>query len=184
MTDNNTPKIAIIGAGPMGLAVCYELSKMGYKPTIYEAADRIGGMAVCFDFCGESIERFYHFHCTSDHDFMMLLDELGLNEQLHWQKTKMGFYLDGKLQSWGNPIALLSFSGISLISKIRYAAHAFYSTKIRNWGHLDNQVATEWIRNGWGRRHMTNFGILCLNISFMSFLTICQRRGFGQELEE
>lgn len=146
MAEKKNTKIAVVGAGPMGLAVAYELSKMGYKPSIYESADRVGGMAICFDFCGESIERFYHFHCTSDIDFMTLLDELGIKEKLHWRKTRMGFYLNGKLQSWGNPIALLTFSGLSLISKIRYGVHALYSTKIKNWNHLDNQIATEWIQ--------------------------------------
>lgn len=151
MIDENTKKIAIIGAGPMGLAVGYELSKMGYNPTIYETASRIGGMAVCFDFCGESIERFYHFHCTSDHDFMILLDELGIKEQLKWRKTKMGFYLDGNLQSWGNPIALIKFSGLSITSKLRYGLHAFLSTKIKNWSYLDRQIATNWLQKWVGK---------------------------------
>jgi len=151
MINEKNTSIAVVGAGPMGLAVAYELSKMGYKPTIYEAADRIGGMAVCFDFCGETVERFYHFHCISDHDFITLLDELKIKESLIWRKTRMGFYLDGNLQNWGNPVALLFASGLSLIAKLRYGAHAFYSTKIKNWKHLENQVATEWIRKWVGR---------------------------------
>ena len=57
--------VAVIGAGPMGLAVGYELVKRGYKPVLFEAAERVGGMTVCFDFGGVEIERFYHFHCTS-----------------------------------------------------------------------------------------------------------------------
>jgi len=45
-------KIAIIGAGPMGLAVAYQLVKDGYKPVVYEADDRIGGMTASFYFDG------------------------------------------------------------------------------------------------------------------------------------
>jgi heterodisulfide reductase subunit A len=37
-------KIAIIGAGPAGLMAAYELRKMGYKPTIFEALPFAGGM--------------------------------------------------------------------------------------------------------------------------------------------
>ena len=63
------PKIAIIGAGPMGLAVSFELAKNGFKSTIFEADDRLGGMAASFDFAGLEIERYYHFHCLSDYSF-------------------------------------------------------------------------------------------------------------------
>ena len=57
------PKIAIIGAGPMGLAVSYELAKNGINNTIFESDDRLGGMAASFNFSGLEIERYYHFHC-------------------------------------------------------------------------------------------------------------------------
>ena len=33
-------RIAILGAGPMGLAVAYELIKKGHKPVIFEAIFR------------------------------------------------------------------------------------------------------------------------------------------------
>ncbi|MFX1500929.1 MAG: heterodisulfide reductase-related iron-sulfur binding cluster [Promethearchaeota archaeon] len=37
-------KIAIIGAGPGGLSAAYFLARMGYKPTIFEKGDKIGGV--------------------------------------------------------------------------------------------------------------------------------------------
>lgn len=37
-------KIAIIGSGPAGINAAYHLSLMGHSVTIYEAADKIGGM--------------------------------------------------------------------------------------------------------------------------------------------
>ena len=43
-------KVAVVGAGPMGLAIAYELILKGYKPEIFEADNRLGGMASCFDF--------------------------------------------------------------------------------------------------------------------------------------
>lgn len=67
-------KIAVIGAGPMGLAVAYQLVKDGFEPIVYEADDRVGGMTATFDFDGLEIERYYHFHCTSDVDFFKVLD--------------------------------------------------------------------------------------------------------------
>ena len=70
-------RIAVLGAGPMGLGAAYQLVKDGRKPIIFEADDRVGGMAACFDFGGLSIERYYHFHAISDHAFFEVLRELG-----------------------------------------------------------------------------------------------------------
>ena len=47
-TIDKSQKNSNIGAGPMGLAVAYQLVKDGYKPVVYEADDRIGGMTASF----------------------------------------------------------------------------------------------------------------------------------------
>ncbi len=36
-------KIAVVGSGPAGLTAAYDLTRMGYRVTIYEAADEAGG---------------------------------------------------------------------------------------------------------------------------------------------
>ncbi|HSB74253.1 MAG TPA: FAD-dependent oxidoreductase, partial [Terriglobales bacterium] len=38
-------KVAVIGAGPAGLACAHDLAVMGYRPTVFEAAAMPGGMA-------------------------------------------------------------------------------------------------------------------------------------------
>ena len=141
-----TKRIAVLGAGPMGLAVAYELARNGYSPVIFEADDRVGGMTASFDFGGLDIERYYHFHCTSDTGFLKMLEELGLSDSMRWVKTKMGYWYNGTLQPWGNPIALLRFKGLSFGAKIRYGVFAFLSTKRNNWQPLDQVDATSWIR--------------------------------------
>lgn len=139
-------RIAVLGAGPMGLAVAYQLAKDGHTPIVFEADDRIGGMAAAFDFSGLSIERYYHFHCISDHAFLGMLEELGLSDRMHWVETKMGYWFQNRLQPWGNPVALLRFKGLGLVAKFRYGLHAFLSTKRKNWQPLDRIEATGWIR--------------------------------------
>ncbi|MDX2347066.1 MAG: NAD(P)/FAD-dependent oxidoreductase [Legionella sp.] len=139
-------RIAVLGAGPMGLAVAYQLALDGHQPIVFEADDRVGGMAASFDFNGLDIERYYHFHCTSDHGFFKILDELKLTKKLHWVETKMGYWHKNRLQAWGNPTALLKFKGLSLIAKFRYGLHAFASTKRKNWKKLDNLEASNWVR--------------------------------------
>lgn len=139
-------KIAVLGAGPMGLAVAYQLALDGHQPVLFEADNRVGGMTATFDFGGLDIERYYHFHCISDDAFFQVLDELGLADQMRWVETRMGYWYQGRLQPWGNPMALLRFRGLGLVAKIRYGLHAFLSTKRNNWRPLDTQEATGWIR--------------------------------------
>jgi protoporphyrinogen oxidase len=139
-------RIAVLGAGPMGLAVAYQLARDGHKPVVFEADDRVGGMTASFDFDGLQIERYYHFHCISDHAFLKVLDELGLASKMHWVETRMGFYFQERVQAWGNPFALLRFSGLSLWAKFRYGLHAFLATKRTDWQRLDKVEATGWIR--------------------------------------
>ncbi|MDH2078400.1 NAD(P)/FAD-dependent oxidoreductase [Pseudomonas atacamensis] len=139
-------RIAVLGAGPMGLAVAYQLARDGHTPIVFEADDRVGGMTAAFDFSGLSIERYYHFHCISDHDFLNVLGELGLADKMRWTETKMGYWYQNRLQPWGNPVALLKFRGLSLVAKIRYGLHAFLCTKRNDWHPLDNVEATGWIK--------------------------------------
>jgi protoporphyrinogen oxidase len=139
-------RIAVLGAGPMGLAVAYQLARNGHRPVVFETDDRVGGMAAAFDFSGLSIERYYHFHCLSDHAFLTLLDELGLADKMRWVETKMGYWYRGQLQPWGNPLALLKFQGLGLIAKFRYGLHAFLCTQRKDWKPLDNVEATGWIK--------------------------------------
>lgn len=146
MEKPGTQKIAVLGAGPMGLAVAYQLVKEGYQPVIFEADDRVGGMAASFDLEGLQIERFYHFHCTSDVAFLEILSELGLESKMHWAETKMGYYYQGRIHAWGNPIALLKFPGLSLLSKFRYGLHVFQSTRRNEWRSLDKLESTSWLK--------------------------------------
>ena len=139
-------RIAVLGAGPMGLSVAYQLARDGHTPVVFEADDRVGGMTAAFDFSGLSIERYYHFHCISDRGFLTVLDELGLSHQMRWVETKMGYWYQDRLQPWGNPIALLKFKGLSMVAKFRYGLHAFLCTKRNDWKPLDNVDATGWIR--------------------------------------
>ncbi|MGD0897126.1 MAG: FAD-dependent oxidoreductase [Thermoguttaceae bacterium] len=43
---NAKRKIAIVGAGPAGLSCAYFLARLGYRPTIFEAEPRPGGMLI------------------------------------------------------------------------------------------------------------------------------------------
>lgn len=145
-------KVAVIGAGPMGLAAAYELAKQGKQVDVYEYDDRIGGMSAHFDFNGMNIERYYHFVCGQDHPLFELMDELNMRDKLHWVDTKMGYYYNGQLHKWGDPFSLLKFPHLDIISKLRYGAHMFFSSrrKKEHWRDLDSIDAVNWLQKGGG----------------------------------
>jgi protoporphyrinogen oxidase len=142
--------VAVIGAGPMGLAVAYELLKKGHHVTVFERDDRIGGMSAAFDFAGTRIERYYHFVCGPDQALFGYLKELKQEHLLKWATTKMGFYYNGKLHDWGNPVALLRFPGLSLLQKIRYGIQVLRTKQVTDWRALDAISSTAWLKKGIG----------------------------------
>jgi protoporphyrinogen oxidase len=145
-------RVAVIGAGPMGLAAAYELAKGGRKVKVFERDARIGGMSAAVDFDGTLIERYYHFICRPDTSLFAYLRELGLQERLKWVPTRMGFYFGGTLFDWGNPIALLKFPGLGMLDKARYALHVLRAKGITDWTPYDRFSATQWLQRWVGPR--------------------------------
>jgi len=148
----NPARVAVIGAGPMGLAAAYELSKSGAQVTVFERDDRIGGMSAFVDFAGTRIERYYHFICRPDQTTFDYLTEFGLEDRLRWTETKMGFYWSGKLYDWGHPLALLAFPGLSFVDKVRYGLHVLRAKGIEDWRPYDAFSSTDWLKRWIGPR--------------------------------
>ena len=103
-------RVVVIGAGAMGLAAAYHALKRGPSGRpCSRPAPEAGGMAAHFDLGGLSIERYYHFVCKADRPTFELMAELGIGDKMRWVPTSMGYYVDGKLYPWGDPVSLLSF---------------------------------------------------------------------------
>jgi protoporphyrinogen oxidase len=145
-------RVAVIGAGPMGLAAAYELAKANAQVTVFERDDRIGGMSAFVDFAGTRIERYYHFICKPDQTTFAYLKELGLEHTLRWTETRMGFYFNGKLHDWGHPFALLAFPGLSLVDKLRYGLHVMRAKGVQDWRPYDAFTSTQWLKQSIGER--------------------------------
>jgi protoporphyrinogen oxidase len=129
----------------MGLAAAFHAIKAGHTVEVLEAAPEPGGMAAHFDLAGLSIERFYHFVCKSDLPTIALMSELGILDQLRWKDTSMGIFTRGKLHDWGTPVALLRFTEISLVSRLRYGLFAFLSVRRDRWDAIETESARSWI---------------------------------------
>jgi protoporphyrinogen oxidase len=145
-------RIVVIGAGPMGLAAAHRAASLGHDVDLVEAGPVPGGMAAHFDFGGLSIERFYHFVCKADAPTFALMAELGIADRMRWVPTSMGYYMGGKVHPWGDPISLLTFPHLDLVSKIRTGLQMFLTTRRRSFAGIEHLTARQWIEGGSGRR--------------------------------
>ncbi len=138
-------RLAVIGAGAMGLAAAYHAAKAGHRVSVYEAGPEAGGMAAHFDFGGLSLERYYHFVCKADQPTFDLMRDLGIADKMRWRPTSMGYWVDGRLHPWGDPVSLLKFPGLDLVSKLRYGALMFMASRRERWDALETTSAKDWI---------------------------------------
>jgi protoporphyrinogen oxidase len=168
-SESRAKKLIVIGGGPMGLAAAYYAAGIGYEVEVLEAGASAGGMAAHFDFGGVSLERFYHFCCKSDHDTFALLADLGLPDAVQWVPTRMGYFADGELFPFGDPISLLRFPKLRLIEKIRYGAMIFFATKRRDWRALDRITARQWFVRWCGERAYDKMWRPLFDLKFFEF---------------
>ena len=152
-TSPSGPRVAVIGGGISGLASAYFLLQRGYRPVIFEASDRLGGLATHFEHCGTTLDRFYHVILDSDADLCGLIGELGLQERLVWRETGMGFHLGGTLYGFNTPLDVLRFRPLPLHDRLRTGLGALYITQLkRNGLDLDGVNACMWLRRIFGPR--------------------------------
>ena len=147
----------IIGGGMLGMTLALRLSQKGNKVTIFESADKVGGLTSSWkmqDLNGESVEwdRFYHVILMSDLNTRKILKEIGLENNLRWVETKTGFYSDGKLYSMSNLIEFFKFPPINLIDKFRLGLTIFAASKIKDWERLEQIPVEVWLKRWSGKR--------------------------------
>lgn len=142
----------IIGGGMLGMTLALRLSQQGDKVTIYESADKVGGLASSWEMDGVVWDKFYHVILMSDLNTRKILKEIGLEDELRWVETKTGFYSEGKLYSMSNIIEFFKFPPINLIDKFRLGLTIFAASKIKNWERLENILVADWLTKWSGKR--------------------------------
>jgi protoporphyrinogen oxidase len=142
----------IIGGGMLGMTLALRLSQQGHKVTIYESADKVGGLASSWEMDGVVWDRFYHVILMSDLNTRKILKEIGLENDLRWVETKTGFYSGGKLYSMSNIIEFFKFPPINMVDKFRLGLTIFVASKIKNWQKLEKILVAEWLTCWSGKR--------------------------------
>ncbi len=74
--------IAVVGAGIAGLTAAYYLKQYGYKITVYEASNRVGGRMTTDNINGCLIDRGAQFLSPYYSTLMPLIHEFNLESEL------------------------------------------------------------------------------------------------------
>lgn len=138
-------KVAVIGAGYTGLQVAKKLSEK-YQVDLIESKESLGGMTETFDAYGTQLEYFYRHIFKCDKLVTDLVKEVGLENNMDWGITKMGYYVkDSGMFLFGTPISLLKFKPLNLWNKFMFGMGYIQVKLIRNYKKLENITAHEWM---------------------------------------
>ena len=150
-------KVGILGGGIMGVSIGYFLSKKGIQVEIFEASPMLGGLAGLLTLDdGTKVDRFYHAILSSDSHMRELCEELGIDDQLRFNETKMGFFYKNEIHSMNNIIEFLRFPPLGWIDRFRLGLTVLYAQFIRNWHRLEGISVEKWLIGLGGKRTYQN----------------------------
>jgi len=136
---------AIVGGGFLGMTLALRLAQQGKSVTLYEAAPTLGGLASSWQLGNIVWDRHYHVILSSDTCLLSLLSELGLDDQLHWEKAGTGFYIDSQLHSLSNFWEFLRFPPLNLADKLRLALTILRASRTHDWKALERIPVQAWL---------------------------------------
>jgi protoporphyrinogen oxidase len=143
---------AIIGGGISGLASAVRIAGLGHRVTLFEGEGYLGGLGTTFPWRDRHLERFYHCILPSDGALLNLIHELGLESELLWRGTRMGFMYRRRIYSLNTAWDLLSFGPLTPVERVRMG---LIGLRARSHGldpALDGITAADWLRGMAGDR--------------------------------
>lgn len=143
---------AILGGGVCGMTLALRLAQGGQQVSLFEANDRLGGLADSWHVDGLRWDRHYHVTLGSDRFTRGLLAAVGLEQDLQWRKTRTGYFNGTKLVSMSNSWEYLRLPGLNLWDKWRLARTILSASRRKDWQVLEQQTVEDWLVQASGRR--------------------------------
>jgi len=144
--------LTILGGGAIGLSAAYLAARAGHRVLVLESSARVGGLLSTFSVGGSRLEQYYHHFFSHDVELRWLVDELGIGQQLQFYPTSMGVFRNGAHHPFNGPRDLLTFSPISFLDRIRFAASSVYLARFVDWRSSENTSAFDWFYRYSGKR--------------------------------
>ncbi|HEY7134566.1 MAG TPA: NAD(P)/FAD-dependent oxidoreductase [Acidimicrobiia bacterium] len=157
MAANGQRRWGVVGGGMLGLTLALRLREQGHDVALFEAADRLGGLASAWHLGDVVWDRHYHVTLLSDVHTRGVLRDLGLESDMQWVETKTGYYADGRLSSVSNTLEFLELPSLGLVDKARLGATILYGSKVKDWRRMEQVPVAEWLTRWSGRRTFERF---------------------------
>lgn len=143
--------IGILGGGITGLTAAFYLLRAGHRVTVLEGRSQVGGLATYFDFGPFHWDKFYHCILTSDRPLLQLIDDIGLQSEMQWTETKVGFYTGKGFYSMTTTMDFLRFPELSLWEKFRLGLGVLRASRIKDGKKLEAIPIADWLIRIFGR---------------------------------
>jgi protoporphyrinogen oxidase len=145
-------RYGVIGAGVLGMTAALRLLERGHEATILEASDGVGGLAGSFEVePGVWLEKFYHHIFASDRRIAALIEEVGLGDRLCWYEPETTMLANGRVEPFDTPAAVLRFSGLPPLDRVRLGAGVALLKAMPRSGPLEDIPAHGWLSRVMGR---------------------------------
>ena len=146
-------RIAVLGAGALGLTAALRLAQRGHDVTVFEREAVAGGLAAGFQPAGPDgpwLEKFYHHLFRTDRHAVRLIKELGLGRDLAWHRPRTVVLHGGQLHQLDSAVSLLRFSPLSAWDRARMGIGLAYLKLLPSPERLEGARAGPWIRGQMG----------------------------------
>jgi len=144
--------VAIIGAGPAGLTAALKLAKKGVSVTVFEAGDRVGGMAKTIPMWDQLVDLGPHRFFSSDPRVNGIwIDVIGKDYSMVSRQTRIYYrktFFDYPLK------AMNALKGLGLLEAI-YSVVSYAQAKVSP--EKDESTFDAWVTNRFGKRLFTIF---------------------------
>lgn len=183
----NSKEVVVVGGGFAGIVAAHDLAKSGFKVTLLEKDEALGGLAGIFEISpGYWVEKFYHHWFASDRDIIGFLEEIGAGDEVRFAGTNTGLYFANSIFRLASPFDLLRFHPLPFLDRVRTGLMALYARRIEEWKPLEDITAIEWIKKVAGEKSFEviwqpllngKFGAEAPNVSAVWFWNKLKLRG-------
>ena len=147
-------RVAVLGGGALGLTAALRLAQRGHEVVVVEREPLSGGLAAGFKLDdrpgGPWLEKFYHHLFRSDRHAIGLIQEVGLGDDLIWNRPSTVVLWDGELHRLDSPASLLRFSPLPVPDRVRMGAALAFLRVLPDARLLGGRSAASWIRRWMG----------------------------------
>jgi protoporphyrinogen oxidase len=135
-----------------GLTLGLRLAQRGLPVVVHERDPYLGGLASESTLGGVPIERFYHCILPTDTALLSLLKEIGIESEVQWNRTRTGFFHDGRLIEMTTTADFMRFPALSVIDRARLGWTIAYCGLHKNWQRFDGEPVSTFLRRHGGDR--------------------------------